>query len=280
DSEDFKRYYPTDVLVTGYDIIFFWVARMIFQGIEFTGKDPFKQVLLHGLIRAEDGRKMSKSFGNGVDPMDVIAEYGIDALRFFIVSNSAPGMDTRYDIKKIEASWNLINKLWNITRFVTMNIEDVNAKIDESKLTMIDKWILTRLSQVIDEADKFYERYEFNEVSRVLQNFTWDEFASWYLELSKVALQDESLKENTQAVLLYVLKAILKLMHPFIPFVTEKLFLDIFDEKSIMVSEWPKAQYNFNVIELFNEMSDAITRVRNLRAEYKVIPSKKLNITL
>src|SRR5690606_26032566 len=155
DTKDplYQRYYPTDVLVTGYDIIFFWVARMMMQGLEFTGKDPFKTVLLHGLIRDEQGRKMSKSLGNGVDPMDVIAEYGIDALRFFIVSNSAPGMDTRYDIKKVEAAWNLINKLWNITRFVTMNIDDINVKIDASKLTMIDKWILTRLSNVIEDAD-------------------------------------------------------------------------------------------------------------------------------
>nr|WP_240452998.1 valine--tRNA ligase [Acholeplasma equirhinis] len=276
----YQRYYPTDVLVTGYDIIFFWVARMMMQGLEFTGKDPFKTVLLHGLIRDEQGRKMSKSLGNGVDPMDVIAEYGIDALRFFIVSNSAPGMDTRYDIKKVEAAWNLINKLWNITRFVTMNIDDINVKIDASKLTMIDKWILTRLSNVIEDADKFYDKYEFNEVSRVLQNFVWDEFASWYLELAKVSLQDPALKVNTQAVLLYVLKAILKLMHPFIPFVTEKLFLDIYDERSIMVSDWPTPEYRFDSVDQFNEMADAIVKVRNLRAEYKVIPSKKLKISL
>src|SRR5690606_25921481 len=179
DTKDplYQRYYPTDVLVTGYDIIFFWVARMMFQGLEFTKNDPFKTVLLHGLIRDEKGRKMSKSLGNGVDPMDVIDQYGLDALRFFIVSNAAPRQDTRYDITKIESSWNFINKLWNITRFVTMNIQDASLQIDEEKLNLFDKWILTRLSQTINEADKYYEKYEFNEASRILSNFIWEEFA-------------------------------------------------------------------------------------------------------
>ncbi|VEU82285.1 valine--tRNA ligase [Acholeplasma hippikon] len=278
---DFKRYYPTNVLVTGYDIIFFWVSRMMFQGLEFTGKDPFKQVLLHGLIRDKEGRKMSKSLGNGVDPMDVVAKYGIDALRNFIVSNSAPGMDTRYDEEKIEASWNFINKLWNITRFLTMNIEDASIEINEAELTVFDKWILTRLSETIKEADNFYEKYEFNEVSRVLQNFIWNEFASWYLEISKVSLQNPKLNKNTQAVLLYVLKDVLKLMHPFIPFVTEKLFLEIYDEKSIMVSSWPEAKYDFsNDKQVFAAFEEIVTKVRTLRNEYNVAPSKPLDIIL
>lgn len=278
---DFKRYYPTNVLVTGYDIIFFWVARMMTQGMEFTGKDPFKQVLLHGLIRDKDGKKMSKSLGNGVDPMDVIAKYGIDALRNFIVSNSAPGMDTRYDVEKVEASWNFINKLWNITRFLTLNIEDSSLTINEETLTVFDKWILTRLSEVIKEADNFYERYEFNEVSRVLQNFIWNEFASWYLEISKVSLANPELNKNTQAVLLYVLKDVLKLMHPFIPFVTEKLFLEIYDEKSIMISQWPVAKYDFkNEKGVFDLFEEVITKVRTLRNEYNVAPSKPLDIML
>ena len=280
ESPLYKRYYPTDVMVTGYDIIFFWVARMMFQGLEFTGVDPFKKVLLHGLIRDEQGRKMSKSLGNGVDPMDVIDTYGLDALRFFIVSNSAPGADTRYDVKKIEASWNFINKLWNVTRFITLNIDDTSLVIDESNLNLFDQWILTRLSETIELADTYYERFEFNEANKVLTNFIWDEFASWYLELSKLSLQDEKYNKNTQAVLLYCLKDILKLLHPFLPFVTEKLYIDIFNEESIMISSWPTAQYRFDVKDAFKEIEEVITRVRNLRNSYNVAPSKPLNIVL
>ena len=280
DDPDFKRYYPTDVLVTGYDIIFFWVARMMFQGLEFTRKDPFKTVLLHGLIRDEKGRKMSKSLGNGVDPMDVIDQYGLDALRFFIVSNAAPGQDTRYDITKIESSWNFINKLWNITRFVTMNIQDASLQIDEAKLNLFDKWILTRLSQTINEADKYYEKYEFNEASRILTNFIWEEFANWYLEVSKISLQNKAYEQNTQAVLLYVLKDILKLLHPFLPFVTDKLYIDIYKADSIMIAPWPHATYNFDEINLVGDIQDIITKVRNLRNEYQVAPSKPINVVL
>jgi len=279
-DNDFKRYYPTDVLVTGYDIIFFWVARMMFQGLEFTKKDPFKTVLLHGLIRDEQGRKMSKSLNNGVDPMDVIDRYGLDALRFFIVSNAAPGQDTRYDITKIESSWNFINKLWNITRFVTLNIKDTTLTIDESKLNMFDQWILTRLSETIVEADKYYERYEFNEASKILTNFIWEEFANWYLEISKVSLQNPLFEKNTQAVLLYVLKDILKLLHPFLPFVTDKLYIDIYQEDTIMIKDWPSAEFNYDGIELVKEIQEIITKVRNLRNEYQVAPSKPINVSL
>ena len=280
-SEDYKRYYPTDVLVTGYDIIFFWVARMIFQGLEFTGVDPFKDVLIHGLIRDKDGRKMSKSLGNGVDPMDVINRYGVDALRYFLSTNSAPGADLRYEEEKVESSWNFINKLWNITRFITMNIEDYSVQVDESKLTLVDSWIISRLHEVIKEADYNYDKYEFGEASRSLYNFIWDEFASWYLEFAKVSLTHDHLRENTQAILLYVLKAVLKMMHPFIPFVTEKLFLEISDEPSIMISSWPKASnINLDSIEAFKDVMDTITRLRNLRSESNVAPSKPLDIHL
>nr|WP_210994106.1 valine--tRNA ligase [Acholeplasma granularum] len=281
ESDDYKRYYPTNVLVTGYDIIFFWVARMMFQGLEFTGKDPFKTVLLHGLIRDENGQKMSKSLGNGVDPMDVIDTYGVDALRFFIVSNSAPGQDTRYDVTKIESSWNFINKLWNITRFVTLNITDSKLTINENELNLFDKWILSRLSETINLADTFYEKYEFNEASKVLTHFIWEEFANWYLELSKVSLNDENANKNTQAVLVYVLKDILKLLHPFLPFVTEKLFIDIFDEESIMISDWPVAKFDYtNEIDLVKEIQEIIIKVRTLRNDYNVKPSKPINIKL
>ena len=279
-TDDFKRYYPNDVLVTGYDIIFFWVARMIFQGLLFTEQDPFKQVLIHGLIRDKDGRKMSKSLGNGVDPMDVIEKYGVDALRYFLATNSAPGADLRYEEEKVESSWNFINKLWNITRFITMNIDNLEVEM-ESDLTLVDSWVLSRLNQVIEDADMYYEKYEFGEASRVLYNFIWDEFASWYVEFAKIALNDDKTRKNTQAILLYVLKAVLKMMHPFIPFVTEKLFLEISKEPSIMVSSWPVAgNINEEDIDAFEEIMDTITKVRNLRAENQVAPSKPLSIHL
>src|SRR5690606_3151349 len=225
---DFKRYYPTQVMVTGYDIIFFWVARMIFQGLEFTGQDPFEKVLIHGLIRDSEGKKMSKSLGNGVDPMDVIDTYGVDALRYFLTTNSAPGADLRYEEEKVESAWNFINKLWNITRFITMNIDDLNVTISD-ELNLSDKWILARLSLVIKEADQNYEKFEFGEATKSLYNFIWDEFASWYVEFAKLSLNDEKHRQTTQAILLKVLKDMLKMLHPLIPFVTEKLFLEISD---------------------------------------------------
>jgi valyl-tRNA synthetase len=279
-TEDFKRYYPTSVMVTGYDIIFFWVARMIFQGLEFTKQDPFEKVLIHGLIRDSQGRKMSKSLGNGVDPMDVIDQYGVDALRYFLTTNSAPGSDLRYEEEKVESSWNFINKLWNITRFITMNIEDIDVK-KESDFNLADQWILSRLSETIKEADYNYEKFEFGEVSRSLYHFIWEDFANWYVEFAKVSLKDEKQKKTTQWVLIKVLKDILKLMHPFIPFVTEKLFLEISTEETIMLSQWPKADYcDQTSIDVFNEVKDVITKVRNLRAEHNVAPSKPLDIEL
>lgn len=279
-TEDFKRYYPTNVMVTGYDIIFFWVARMIFQGLEFTKQDPFKDVLIHGLIRDREGRKMSKSLGNGVDPMDVISKYGVDALRYFLTTNSAPGADLRYEEEKVESSWNFINKLWNITRFITMNIDDFNVEINDN-LQLQDQWILSRLSEVIEEADQNYEKYEFGEVARTLYNFIWEEFANWYLEFAKLALNDKKHRQTTQSILILVLRTILKLMHPFIPFVTEKLFLEISNEESIMMSKWPKASdIDKQAIQDFSILQDTITKVRNLRAENDVAPSKPLQIHL
>ncbi|TVP86405.1 MAG: valine--tRNA ligase [Acholeplasmataceae bacterium] len=280
ETEDYKRYYPTDVLITGYDIIFFWVARMIFQALEFTGKDPFKETLIHGLIRDNQGRKMSKSLGNGVDPMDVIETYGVDALRYFLATNSAPGADMRYEDEKVESSWNFINKLWNITRFITMNIDDKDVTV-EGDLTLADRYIMSRLSQVIKEADVNYEKYEFGEASRALYNFIWDEFASWYVEFAKLSLQDDTRRKNTQAVLLHVSRAILKLMHPFIPFVTETLYQEISDEPSVMVSDWPEpGKVDKQAITHFSALQDAIVKVRNLRSEHQVAPGKPLDIHL
>jgi len=280
ETDDFKRYYPTDVLVTGYDIIFFWVARMIFQGLEFTNTDPFKHVLIHGLIRDKDGRKMSKSLGNGVDPMDVIDKYGVDALRYFLTTNSAPGQDLRYEEEKVESSWNFINKLWNITRFIQMNVSDINKEFNED-LNLADLWIISRLSIVTKQADEYYEKYEFGEASKVLYNFIWDEFASWYLEFAKLSLTIPMYKDNTEGILLYVLKDILKMMHPFIPFVTEKLFKEISDEETITLSSWPKPGFvNDDAITHFEIIKEIIIKVRNLRNEQNVAPSKPLDINI
>lgn len=280
-TEDYKHFYPTQVLVTGYDIIFFWVARMLFQGIEFTGVSPFKEVLIHGLVRDEQGRKMSKSLGNGVDPMDVSETYGTDALRYFLSTNAAPGQDLRYETEKVESSWNFINKLWNIARFIDMNVEDANDHFDQSDLTLFDKWILTRLNQVITECDINYEKYEFGEVSRALYNFIWDEFASWYVEIAKLALKDNR-KANTERVLIYVLKQILKLLHPFMPFVTERLYQSILKEETIVTTSWPvvseiHSESSLKDMQIITEM---IIKVRQLRQEMNIVPSKPLTIEI
>ena len=275
DTNDFKRYYPTQVLVTGYDIIFFWVARMIFQAIEFTDKNPFDKVLIHGLIRDREGKKMSKSAGNGVDPMDVIRDHGVDALRYFLATNSAPGQDLRYEEEKVLSAWNFINKLWNITRFITLNIDSFNYEITVLKLH--DKWILNLLNDVIKQADNNYEKFEFAEATKTLYNFIWDDFASWYVELAKLDLASNT----TKAVLLKVLKASLKMLHPLIPFVTEKLYKEISDEETITTSKWPEVEdYNYNVNDTFEAFRDAVVKVRNLRAENDLEPSKKLTIHL
>lgn len=279
-TKDLETFYPNDVLVTGYDIIFFWVARMIFQGRYFTKQDPFKEVLLHGLIRDEQGRKMSKSLGNGVDPMDVIDKYGVDALRYFLTTNSAPGADLRYEEEKVESSWNFINKLWNISRFVMLNLSDNNLEVDYNNLNEFDKWILTRLNQVIKEADKYYESYHFNEASLVLYNFIWNEFADWYLEISKISLKNEYNK-NTEAILYYVLKSILKLLHPFIPFVTEEIYTNLTNESSIIRKSWPKEKTNNKQsLKNFNNFKNIVTRTRNLRQEYDVSFKNKIDVNI
>lgn len=280
-TSDLARYYPTNVLVTGYDIIFFWVARMIFQGVEFTGKSPFKQVLMHGLVRDEQGRKMSKSLGNGVDPMDVSEAYGTDAMRYFLSTNAAPGQDLRYETEKVASSWNFINKLWNIVRFIDMNIDDKRDDFDVNSLSIYDQWILTRLNEVILDVDSNYEKFEFGEVSRTLYNFIWDEFASWYVEIAKVLLKDER-KANTQKVLLYVIQQVLKLLHPFMPFVTERLYQNLTGQPSIMISEWPTIrQYPFESTQKsVDVLFEMVTKVRQLRQEMQITPSKPLTIEI
>jgi valyl-tRNA synthetase len=278
-TEDFIRYYPTDVLVTGYDIIFFWVARMIFQGIEFTQKDPFKDVLIHGLIRDKDGRKMSKSLGNGVDPMDVIDTYGIDALRYFLTTNSAPGLDMRYDETKVESSWNFLNKFWNVTRFVDMSTLHVDQYQDFT-LTVMDKGILAKLNHVIKSADFAYEKYEFGEVAKVLYHFIWDIYANTYVEYAKVELKNNDRKETVSYVLRYVLETVLKLMHPFVPFVTDRMYEILTGKDDLMVASWPQANdIEEHVIIQFDVIESFITKFRNQRAETQVFKPLDIIIT-
>ena len=288
-TEDYLRYYPTSVMVTGYDIIFFWVARMIFQGLEFTEESPFKQCLIHGLIRAQDGRKMSKSLGNGVDPLDIKEKYGIDTLRYFLTTNSAPGQDLRFEIEKVESSWNFINKLWNISRFTLMNLGDFaidDIEIDTEELSLPDKWILAKLNKTINEMDYNYEKFEFGEAARSIHNFSWEDFASWYVEISKLALNSDDLatKKRTKSILSYTLLNIMKLLHPFMPFVTEEIYQKIpHTEESIMISTWPIEIEEFSndeAIKDFEVIQDMIKSVRNIRAEYNVAPSKKIDILI
>ncbi len=281
-----ERYYPTDVLVTGYDIIFFWVSRMLFEGIEFTKTAPFKDILIHGLIRDKEGRKMSKSLGNGVDPFDVINKYGCDSLRYFLNTNSAPGLDLRYDETKVESSWNYLNKIWNISRYVMMNLEGDLKPIDFKNLNYTGRYILTKLNTVIKEVDYNYDKYEFGEAARSLYNFVWNDFASWYVELSKVDLQsnNEGLCSNARSVLYYVLMSILKLLHPIVPFITEEIYqLLPHEEKSIMISKWPVVMNEYNDFEALKNVEnliDLITTIRNAKAEANKAPSAKISLII
>lgn len=286
DNEEFKRYYPTDALVTGYDIIFFWVSRMIFQGLEFTGKRPFDDVLIHGLVRAEDGRKMSKSLGNGVDPMDVIDQYGADALRYFLTTGSSPGQDLRYSTEKVEAVWNFANKIWNASRFALMNMDGMTYdEIDLSgEKSVADAWILTRLNETIEQVTKLADKYEFGEVGRTLYNFIWDDFCDWYIEMAKLPLygDDEAAKKTTRSVLAYVLDNTMRLLHPMMPFITEEIWQNIpHDGESITVAKWPVADPALTDEAKASNMKllvDLIHAVRNIRAEVNTPMSKKVSL--
>lgn len=265
-TELYQRYYPNDVLIAGFDIIFFWVSRMIFQGLEFTKTKPFKNCLIHGLVRDNIGRKMSKSLGNGVDPMDEIEKYGADSLRFFLTTSSAPGMDVKYEPEKVKSTWNFINKLWNASRFVLLNIEGYNETYENLKLQ--DKWILTRLNETVKEVTENMEKYEFNLVGATLYNFIWNDFCDWYIELSKLNMNDTS-----KTVLVHVLKSILIMMHPFMPYVTEEIYTKLPNtEESIMLSKYPE----YNQKEVFKESSDLeeiidlIKKIRKARLENNI----------
>ena len=277
-TELLDRYFPNNVLVTGYDIIPFWVNRMTFQSLEFMGKRPFKDCLIHGLIRDKEGRKMSKSLGNGVDPMDVIDKYGCDALRFFLTTNSAPGMDLRYDEEKVKSSWNFINKLWNASRFVLMNIEDLKERtIIPEELTLYDKWILTKKNQLIKNVTKNMDKYEFHNVGNELYSFIWEDFCDWYIELTKA-----NMTETTKTVLLDTLTDILKLLHPFMPYVTEEIYqkLPIKESESIMISTYPSVNkkdiYKEETEELESVLED-IVAIRNLKASNKITKEALVN---
>lgn len=283
-NEEYKRYYPTNTLVTGYDIIFFWVSRMIFQGLEFTDQRPFKDVLIHGLVRDGEGRKMSKSLGNGVDPMDVIEQYGADSLRYFLATGSSPGQDLRYTTEKVEAVWNFANKIWNASRFALMNMDGMTY--DEIDLTgeksVADKWILTRLNETIERVTSLAERYEFGEVGRELYNFIWDDFCSWYIEMSKLPLygEDEAAKKTTRSILAYVLDQTMRLLHPFMPFITEEIWQHLPHEgESITVAAWPTVRTDLHFADEADNMKllmDIIRSVRNIRAEVNTPMSKKV----
>jgi len=279
-TADFDRYFPNDVMVTGYDIIFFWVARMIFQSVEFTGKSPFKHCYIHGLIRDAQGRKMSKSLGNGVDPIDVIRDYGTDALRYFITTNSSPGQDLRYDEEKVVSSWNYINKIWNISRYVIMNTEGLSSDdivLNPEKMEFPEKWILSRLNKMLDQANYYFEKFEFGEAAKLIYNFTWHDFASWYIEMAKLSTSNQ-----TKVVLIFVLDKIIKLLHPFMPFVTEEIFQKLPNKEiSIMISNWPE-----NNGMVFDEVKDTdwffelIKKIRTIRNDYQVPWSKPIDMLI
>ena len=288
DNEEFKKYYPTNTLVTGYDIIAFWVSRMIFQGVEFTGTRPFQDVLIHGLVRDAEGRKMSKSLGNGVDPMDVIEQYGADALRYFLSTGSSPGQDLRYSTEKVEAVWNFANKIWNASRFALMNMDGM--KYEEIDLTgeksVADAWILTRLNETIETVTRLSDRYEFGEVGRALYNFIWDDFCDWYIEMAKLPLygEDEAAKKMTRSVLAYVLDQTMRLLHPFMPFITEEIWQNLPHKgESIVTASWPTVRDDLNFPEQAEEMkllSEIIRSVRTIRAEVQTPMSKKVPLIL
>ncbi|WP_071131950.1 valine--tRNA ligase [Enterococcus timonensis] len=288
EAPDYKRYFPNSTLVTGWDIIFFWVSRMIFQSLEFTGVAPFKNVLLHGLIRDEQGRKMSKSLDNGIEPSEVIEKYGADALRWFLTTGSAPGQDVRFSYEKMDAAWNFINKIWNASRFVLMNVEGMTVSdVDlTGEKTVVDRWILTRLNETIEKVTTLSDKFEFSEVGRVLYNFIWDDFCDWYIEMSKEVLygEDETQKQTTRSVLIHVLDQILRLAHPMMPFVTEQIWQEIPHEgESIMVAKYPVVQPEFNdqaAADGMEVLVDLIRAVRNIRAEVNTPLSKQITLLL
>ncbi len=288
-TEDYDYFFPTDVLVTGYDIIFFWVIRMVFSSIEQTGELPFHTVLFHGLVRDDQGRKMSKSLGNGIDPLEVIEKYGADALRFTLVTGNAPGNDMRFYWERVEASRNFANKIWNASRFIMMNIEKADIKdVSLEKLTLADRWILSKMNSLVKEVTDNMEKYELGIAVSKLYDFIWEEFCDWYIEMVKSRLWND--EDDTKAAALWTLKTVLinclKLLHPYMPFVTEEIYGSLTDgddsyEESIMISKWPefKAEYVFADDEAaVDKIKEAVRSIRNIRSEMNVAPSKKATV--
>ncbi len=284
-SEDLKTFYPTNVLVTGYDIIFFWVVRMVFSGIEQMGEIPFKDVLIHGLVRDSEGRKMSKSLGNGIDPLEVIEKYGADALRLMLTSGNSAGNDLRFYWEKIEANRNFLNKIWNATRFILMNIEDEPTK-DLENLTEVDKWILSKCNTLAKEVTQNLESYDLGIALSKIYDFIWDEYCDWYIEMVKPRLYNK--EDKTRNAALWTLKTVLinslKMLHPFAPFVTEEIFTSIQEEEeTIMLSKWPEfekglsfeeSEQNIELIKI------AVKNIRNIRSEMNVPNSKKAQVII
>lgn len=283
-TPELKQFYPTSVLVTGYDIIFFWVARMIMMGLEFQQEIPFKHVFIHGLVRDSQGRKMSKSLGNGIDPLEVVEKYGADTLRFMLITGNTPGNDMRFYWERVESTRNFANKLWNASRFVLMNLTDYDENFDPqaSDYTLADKWILSRYNQTVSDVTRNLERFELGEAGRAIYEFIWNEFCDWYIELSKARLynkEDNRARQTAQSVLCYVLENTLKLLHPFMPFITEEIWQHIPHEGySIIVASWPveqttltdkKAELNMEIV------METIKAIRNMRAEVNVAPGRK-----
>ena len=282
-TEDLDYFYPTDVLVTGYDIIFFWVARMIFSACEHTGKTPFHTVLIHGLVRDDKGRKMSKSLGNGIDPLEMIEKYGCDALRMNMVTGNSPGNDMRFYVERCEAMRNFANKLWNASRYVLMNLDDQteNKLPDLDALTIADKWVLSKLNTLIADVTENLEKYELGVAVAKVYDFLWDTYCDWYIELTKVRLYSEDAvqKQSALQVLVYVLDQTLRLLHPFMPFITEEIWQSLPHEgDALIVASWPqyRADLAFKAEEdQMESVMGAIRAIRNRRAEMNVPPSKK-----
>ena len=281
-TEDLKTFYPTNVLVTGYDIIFFWVARMIFSGLEHMGEIPFDTVFIHGIVRDSQGRKMSKSLGNGIDPLEIIDKYGTDALRFSLVLGTSPGNDIRYMPEKLESAGNFANKIWNAAKFVLMNLEDYKPEpLDRNNLCYEDKWILSKLNNLCKEVNTNLENFDLGIALEKIYNFIWDEFCDWYIEIVKPRLYDKenSTRRTAQYILNKVLCDSLKLLHPFMPFVTEKIYKELYnDTESIMIAEYPIYKEDLNFFkeeEDIEQIKEVITGIRNIRTKMNVHPSKK-----
>ena len=284
-TEDFDYFYPTDVLVTGYDIIFFWVIRMVFSAIEQTGKVPFHHVLIHGLVRDSQGRKMSKSLGNGIDPLEIIDQYGADALRLTLITGNAPGNDMRFYMERVEASRNFANKVWNASRFIMMNLEkaEVPGEMPKDQLTAADKWILSKVNTLAKEVTENMDKYELGIAVQKVYDFIWEEFCDWYIEMVKPRLWND--EDETKGAALWTLKNVLinalKMLHPYMPFITEEIFCNLSDEESIMISSWPeyKEEWNFEAEEnAIETIKEAVRGIRTVRTSMNVPNSKKATV--